>query len=108
MRLLTKEELVARVPETYKGQYFKNGAWRHTTLGDSELTYKALVAADPLTAEKVFEIIGNNSWAMLTCGCCKQDVGAVVIFAVADSEYSLYLCFRCLTKASSLSEGSFA
>jgi len=87
MEILTRAEHIKNVPKAWKLQYpsGKDGV------------YEKLMAAKPLTKEKVDEIIGNESWTRLSCTECEKDVDIIAIFS--DSETAFYLCKKCITKA---------
>ena len=88
MEILTKADVIKGVPANWKRQY-PNG---------KEGIYEKLMAAKPLTKEKVDTIIGNESWTMLICDECGRDV-KLVVFLGKNNDHDTAICERCLNKA---------
>jgi len=113
MKLITERDKIRGVAEAWKRQYFhcNNRKWGGTLKRPStEEVYSNLLALDTKTAtpEDVAKIIGNGSWARLTCNDCRKDVKAVVECGEEpDYESSTAnLCVDCLKVALGLLEGA--
>ena len=102
MKVLTIQDLSTGAKERWKQQYFVNNVWIY---GDEKkVIYENLVSlGDNPEPEQVNEVIGNSSWTRLTCEECNKVVESVVV--INASEYSIYLCKKCLSKAVRLIKG---
>ena len=93
MRILTKKQLIADVPKRWLEQYGENPSDSSKKKIHDEL----LKLGDSINKESVDKIIGNESWTMLICDICRQDVDVVAIYDQYDS-YG-YFCKKCLSDA---------
>jgi len=71
-KLPSEQELVDRVAENWRYQYFNGGKWRTTIRGSSEETYKQLQQAK--TPQDVRDL-GLENWIMHWCNECGQQSG---------------------------------
>lgn len=98
MNVITNQQLANSAKECWKDQYCGQRVWYND---DKRLTYEKLVElGDNPSPDDVNEVIGNNSWTLITCSECSESVDSVVILGVVDydSEH-VYACKDCLTKA---------
>ena len=108
MYLLTRKEILNRLPETYRRQYPKNLELLDGRTSDS--VYAKLLclreSETGITAESVSKIISSD-WASLKCDICGTDSEYVVsIETKAHDEYGNDLiCKQCLEKALAIING---
>ena len=87
MEAITRQEVIDAAPKR----------WKHQYPGGREGIYEKLMAAKPLTKEKVDTIIGNQSWTRLSCDECEKEVDSAI--TISNSETLFYVCKKCLNKA---------
>lgn len=111
MKLISRQEKANRVAERWKEQYYqrKIDEWTETRIGDTERTYKAIVALgnNPIPDE-IDKIIGNGSWTRLTCDECGEDKEAVIQMG-QEPDYESHtacVCWNCLDKIKQLTRAS--
>lgn len=105
---VSKEGMTEGVIEGWHKQYLHcietPDEFSHPTDCDKKLTYEKLVELQKngeLTAKKVDEIIGNESWTALNCDGCGENVkDAVRVGTDVDYESSTTtLCTKCTNDA---------
>lgn len=104
MEIRTKESLPATVAERWKEQRynFEADEWLPDPYhedGHAKSIYNQFLALNPLTAEGVEEIIGNDSWTTLYCSECNgEGFDHVIVFESWDGE-EVTLCRECFGKS---------
>lgn len=94
MRVITADEKAEGAAVEWMNRYCSLGKWSGAL--DSEAIYKKLKAMSPPTAEKVNEIIGNNSWTTAECTTCGARVDRWLQIRV-ESYSAINVCSRCLS-----------
>ncbi len=96
MRIITKRERIKGVLESWKKQY-------PLGKGRDEITNElSKLNLNKVSAKKINDIIGNNSWTRLRCDECEKDKEIIIMFLEKwEEDYesnSCSLCFDCLKK----------
>lgn len=112
MKLIRREDIVQSVPDRWKLQYFRRGAWISNLHNNAEEIYNKLVAArveGKLTQSFINELIGNNSWTRCRCDNCNQDRRFLVHYGDEVDYEAQYqrLCLSCLKKGVALLEENY-
>lgn len=105
MRIITKREIIKGVLERWKYQYPNENHGKDKL----EITKKlSKLNLSRVSAKRVDEIIGNQSWTRLDCDECQEPVDKVVMFIERnEDEYecnTCELCLDCLKKALKLAQ----
>lgn len=96
MRIITKRQKIKGVLDAWKKQYSKYPSnemiKQHAITKElEELNF------NNVSAKKINEIIGNNSWTELRCEECMEDKNKVVRFLERyEDEYEVNSCDLCL------------
>lgn len=99
MKLLLTADRVAAVAERWKEQYYhplRKGWYSEDRLA---VWSNLLTLPSGATAEMVDNMIGNDSWTIITCAECERKVNAVIIFNADDDYHSMWICRECLAEA---------
>ena len=98
MNIITKQQLIDMAAGRWYQQYYNSSYW----LNGKQEIYNKLMALKEPTAEMINTIIGNGSWTRLQCDNCKEEVDKAIIMDVTNSEYTTYICGKCISEAHSL------
>jgi hypothetical protein len=97
INIVTSAEVAASAAERWRANYQRTGTWTPTISGDSEETYKRILAAngDP---QGIADAIGNKLWSFVTCSACGNDLHIVVEYTGkwGSGDNDARLCQNCL------------
>lgn len=104
MELITEQLKIKTVAERWRDQYLDKSSrkWKPCKNTTGEFIYqKLLELPESVTVEDVVKIIGNNSWTVIRCHECKQEVKAAIWLgeALGWESNSALICLECLQKA---------
>lgn len=99
MILVTKKDILLKLPEKFKSRY--NFKFKFFDGRMSDNIIKQLELETDLTEKRAIEIIGNNSWTSNNCYQCGEDVYSTI--QLSDNpdhdNITFKVCLDCLKKA---------
>lgn len=114
--IITSQDLVRDIADSWKKQYFVDDAWRFGA-GKEEVYNKLVALGSNAKPSDVDAAIGNDSWTALWCHeCCERHVSFVFAFAMSSrielprsniglkirnqrANYYYFVCENCLVAA---------
>lgn len=101
MRIITKNQKIAEVPELWRKQHtnIDTGAWQpfNGAYDPYDMHYRLCAAT---TEQEITAIIGNDSFTRLQCTICRNNVDRLIELR----EY-IFICPACIAAARELVNG---
>ncbi len=99
MKIYTQHKTRQDLAESAAERWFKQYAEDFDEWPDKKEKYEKLKALNPITPERVNEIIDNDSWTTYKCEKCRKHSDLMIII---ESDYLYRICASCIEKINRL------